>query len=103
MQTQRATAEHAEPCHWCEEPIREGERVAILPCIGRGPVVYHAECLGRVVLGPAAHQLRKCPCFGGTETEDPPPGMSKREAAREAVQVAAVLARTTPVVPWGQA
>ena len=67
-----------DPCPKCEEPILPGEDVRQLD---RGFV--HYECLIRMIMGCAAHQLRECPCFGGTRHD--PPGMTHRQAARLAL------------------
>lgn len=48
---------------------------------GRG-LHFHRDCLLRMVIGSAGHQRGACSCFGGTEED--PPGLSVREAARAA-------------------
>jgi hypothetical protein len=73
-------------CHHCEEPILPGERSQEL--YGRYGVV-HIECFARMVQGSVGHQMRRCPCFGGTEED--PPGTSKREAARASYEYGAML------------
>jgi hypothetical protein len=45
---------------------------------------FHRECLIRLAVGPAAHILKECSCYGGTRHD--PPKMSKREAAKLAAQ-----------------
>ena len=60
-------------CHHCTEPLLPHERVE------HG---YHIECMARIVLGSVGHQLQRCHCYGGTEED--PPGMSVREAAKAA-------------------
>ena len=43
----------------------------------------HQECMLRAVAGSAAHMLRECSCYGGTRED--PPGMTKRQAAKLAL------------------
>ncbi len=68
-------------CPWCEEGLQRGEALVHQ----QGLVYWHHECLFRATVGSAAHILKECSCFGG-EREDPP-GMSKREAAKLALEV----------------
>jgi hypothetical protein len=44
----------------------------------------HHECVARAVLGSVAHIEKRCGCFVPGSTENDPPGMTKREAARAA-------------------
>jgi len=69
-------------CERCGEPITERERLC-----DPSPFVSqrHRECVLRSILGGANHIRRLCSCFGGTADPDPP-GLSRREAAREAVR-----------------
>jgi hypothetical protein len=62
-------------CVWCGEAAPE--------------TGVHQECLFRMVVGSAAHQLGECSCYGG-EREDPP-HLTKREAAELALDVAQML------------
>jgi hypothetical protein len=66
------------PCVYCEEPILPGETYPV----ERTPNLQnvHRECVIRMFLGSAAHQLKECTCYGG-DREDPP-GMTRRDAAR---------------------
>jgi hypothetical protein len=77
-------------CGWCEESIEEGDEGEIMPLLGAGGTVgasvYHRECQVRAVVGSVGHQSGKCSCFGGTEED--PPGMTRREAARAAMRLA---------------
>lgn len=74
-------------CAWCDEPILATDKVTNGTCDK-----LHSECAIRLSMGPASHQLRQCPCFGGTIV--PHPGLTKR---RSAVLAAAVwLARGMP-------
>jgi hypothetical protein len=72
-------------CIHCGELILAGEAPTGAPMLSN----LHRECAVRVIAGSAAHQLGDCPCFGG-EREDPPT-MSKRDAARLAVEAWEVL------------
>lgn len=74
-----------QPCLHCQEPVQQGEpgRMIITPD-GRRPV--HRECLLRMLCGSVGHQKMECGCFGG-DKEDPI-GMTKREAAKAAAEMA---------------
>lgn len=83
-----------EPCSHCDEAIVEGDQGFLMPHVesmvsAEQAVVKmrptHLDCFLRQIYGSVGHQLQMCSCYGGT-TEDPP-GMTKREAARAAVQV----------------
>jgi hypothetical protein len=86
----------APACLWCGEPVlpteqsepaMKGEFVdGVL--IAR-PAVRHYECAARVSLGSWGHQLGLCKCHGG-DFEDPP-HLTKRDAARVALQLANIL------------
>lgn len=71
-----------ELCYHCEELIESGDRGLIIPCVGdivqERPI--HLCCFIREVVGSVGHQQKKCSCYGGNE-EDPPAGMTKKEAA----------------------
>ncbi len=69
----------AETCLYCEEPLLPGE--ARDHTVSRSKM--HHECGARVVLGSLGHLRGKCGCYGGTE--DDPPRMTKRQAARAAL------------------
>jgi hypothetical protein len=70
-------------CMWCEEPIVPGDRYETRGPCAAGFLYVHRECGARSVLGSVGHLKGKCTCFGGTE--DDPPGMTKREAAKAAL------------------
>ncbi len=75
-----------EKCIQCQEPIADSDSGLLMPFLSEaGPreVAEHRECFLRGVVGSVGHQLGRCSCFGGTE--DDPPGMTKRAAARAAV------------------
>lgn len=52
--------------------------------IDSGGTVFHRECFIRLT-GSAAHHRRECSCFVPGSTCSDPPGMTKREAARAAL------------------
>jgi hypothetical protein len=84
--TPRVAVPVGESCLHCEEAIDAADSGVVTPLMdGEGvrAAYYHVECWGRVLLGSTGHQLRLCPCFGGTY-EGEPPEMSKRDAARAA-------------------
>ena len=73
-------------CLYCVEPIVDGDCGVETPYLGpteQTTVVQHKECFLRGVLGSVGHQRKKCSCFGGTEED--PPGMTRREAAKAAL------------------
>lgn len=81
-------------CPNCGEGFVVGERGYPTPhhyTSGKVEIThYHHECIVRMVVGSVGHQTKQCPCFGGKL--DDPPGMSRREAAREAFKL--MMART---------
>lgn len=76
-------------CSHCDELIEAGDsgmwqahiELDRPHAVGR-PV--HRECVIRSIVGSVGHQEGRCSCFGGTEED--PPGMTKREAARAAAE-----------------
>lgn len=74
----------ARQCAWCEEPVLDNE-----PMAEHGDAMYHEECEVREFQGPASHFMQECPCFGGTRGD--PPGMSKRDSARLALEARSQL------------
>ncbi len=87
------------PCIWCGESIEPGDRVRQTND-GQGQV--HFECLVRMIGGSVGHQRGRCHCHGGTEED--PPGLTRREAARaaEALWRAAELVRSGARVRTGR-
>ena len=74
-------------CCWCDESIGKNDKGVIMDSWGPDGVVdayWHYECLLRNILGSVGHQRKKCSCFGGEGNGDPPE-MTKREAAKAAV------------------
>lgn len=79
-------AEHVETpfgavCIHCDELIDEDDAGFVYM---NGPVA-HRDCFIRGAVGGLNHVLGRCSCCGGTEPPDPP-GISRREAARLAVE-----------------
>jgi len=70
-------------CGHCEELIGN-EEPAMTGGID-GPAPFHVDCLKRLLIGSVAHVERRCSCFVAGSDENDPPGMTRREAAREAV------------------
>lgn len=70
------------PCGFCLEPIDARDRGCAVPNAEGGETPYHFECHIRLAIGSIAHQKRRCSCYGGTEHD--PPGMTLRQAAKEA-------------------
>jgi len=64
-------------CEHCEEEVLPEE---VYGGMFNGKPV-HRECMVRMVYGSPAHILKECACFGGTRP-DPPPTLTKRQAAR---------------------
>jgi hypothetical protein len=83
-----------EKCIWCDEPIAEGDSGIVLPYIRHGKgtwVAQHHECELRQMFGSVGHQMCRCSCYGGEEED--PVGMSRREAAKAAVELMTSSAR----------
>ena len=74
-------------CFWCKELVVPGEGApdGITAHSPKGIVHHplHEECAIRSVIGSVGHQRKQCSCYGGTEED--PPGMTKRQAARVAM------------------
>jgi hypothetical protein len=68
-------------CVWCEELIDDDDSGIIY---ANGPV-SHRDCFIRQAVGGLNHVEGRCTCQGGSEPPDPP-GISRREAARLAVE-----------------
>lgn len=73
-------------CLWCEEPIEDDEPRQLVVAIEADQTAsvrgHHAECAIRLAVGSLGHQRRACSCYGGTEED--PPGVPRRVAARAA-------------------
>lgn len=72
-------------CRYCDEDVLPGEPYAHLP----NAQDIHKECLVRMAVGSAAHQLGECTCHGG-EREDPP-HLTRRQSARLAYDTFLIL------------
>lgn len=76
-------------CPFCDEPVLPGETAgkAHIARPGGGEVVpAHPECVIRQAVGGVNHQLGRCCCPGCDGDLPPDPeGVSRREAARQAV------------------
>ncbi len=77
------------PCLHCEEKFVEGDQGFMMDCSHEidpsGEVGQHRECQFRTLFGSVGHQQKKCSCFGGTEED--PPNMTPREAAKAAMDL----------------
>lgn len=81
-----------EPCLYCQEPILAPDIGFIVPHLDEtGPrdAAQHRECMLRHLFGSVGHQMKKCSCYSGTEED--PPGMTPRQAASAAMDLAEVL------------
>lgn len=73
-------------CFRCGEWIEltdSGVVQSLVSMEGPACIAYHHECHARMVLGSLGHQQRRCSCYGGTEED--PPEMTVREAAKAAL------------------
>lgn len=87
-----------EVCRDCGETIAEGDLGCVEPhVLNDGHIVgaRHRECFLRLVFGSVGHQLHLCPCYGG-QFEDPPE-MTRREAARAAVNLQMMSGSADPI------
>ena len=67
-------------CTLCEEPIGLQDNGFYQ---ADGDYSFHFECFIRVIVGSVGHQRGTCSCYGGTDED--PPGLSIRDAARAAL------------------
>lgn len=79
-------------CTHCHEPVLDDERYETVTHIcanpeHAGPRRIHVECVMRSVVGSAQHLMRKDAHGRCDLTCTDPPGMTKREAARAAVDI----------------
>lgn len=72
-------------CDYCGEEVLPHEVTE--QRLNNKPV--HQECAFRSVAGSAAHILGECSCYGGTRED--PPGMTKRHAAKLALDTYRML------------
>lgn len=64
-------------CKWCDEEMTKRDFPP-----ADGPYM-HYECAARAVIGSVGHIEGRCTCYGGTEED--PPGLTRREAAKAAL------------------
>lgn len=72
-----------QPCHWCQDLIAEGDDGVQYD---NGPYM-HYECHMRQVIGSRAHVLGDCSCYVPGSSESDPPEMTKRQAAKAALEM----------------
>lgn len=89
------------PCIYCFEPVLEAEPHERRPVLGKALTLgaIHRECEARGVLGSVGHQMGLCSCRGGPGTMDDPPGLTRRQAARAALDYARGI--SSPARPAG--
>jgi hypothetical protein len=85
------------PCSWCAEPIQLEDNGFLVRSMGAPDalkldgdgeyVVQHRECHLRSVIGSVAHVQKRCSCYNPGAKETDPPELTKREAARLAVEL----------------
>lgn len=69
-------------CEHCGEPILPTDRVDEMTVNGR---MVHFECGARGVLGSLAHVEGRCSCYVPGADELDPPHMTRRQAAKAAL------------------
>lgn len=74
-------------CVRCDERIGFHDDGVLVPSLDVNFTHYafHFECFQRGLVGGINHQLGRCFCCGGSDPPDPP-DMTRREAARLAVE-----------------
>jgi hypothetical protein len=75
-------------CLFCEEVITENDQGVLMPLLDSQAcrlVPKHRECYLRHIFGSVGHQMKTCSCYGGTQED--PEGMTRREAAKAAVEL----------------
>lgn len=79
--------EKADVCPWCGETVDDWEHSEMRAFVDAAGIssmrATHLACSLRSIVGSVGHQRGTCSCFGGTEED--PPGLTKREAARAAL------------------
>lgn len=73
-------------CFRCNEwiaPIDAGVVQHLVGTEGPASIAYHYECHARSIIGSLGHLQKRCSCYGGTEED--PPEMTQREAAKAAL------------------
>lgn len=69
-------------CAHCGEPVT-GLEASLCEFM---PRAEHWACGFRAIMGSVAHIEKRCGCYVPGADETDPPGMTRREAAREAVR-----------------
>lgn len=73
-------------CRYCDEPILPTDEIEFPSSLAEPHNrIAHIECAARKVIGSVGHLLGKCYCYGGTEED--PPGMTYRQAAKVALDL----------------
>jgi hypothetical protein len=68
-------------CFYCQEQIAMGDDGWILV----DGHMLHRECSLRSMIGSVAHQQRRCSCYGGGAASEGESGMTRRQAAKAAM------------------
>lgn len=77
-----------EICLWCEEEVEEGDMgtmQAVVGAAGSSVRPIHHECSMRSVIGSVAHVEGRCSCFVPGALEGDDPRLTRRQAARAAL------------------
>lgn len=77
-------------CEHCSENIAATDDGFVIPHITKeGPREgnWHYECYTRCIVGSVAYQLKQCSCFILGASEIDPPGMTRRQSAKLAVEM----------------
>jgi hypothetical protein len=69
-------------CLFCEEPIAHGDSGFVCE-----DAILHRECQLRTFIGSVAHVQKRCSCFVPGAEETDPPELTRRQAARLAVEL----------------
>jgi len=87
IETKRGDPVYIQPyCAHCEEPLLPVEKLLTFEYDDGSKAPVHVECFMRKILGSAAHQLKECSCHLGANGREEPPGLTKRQAARLALE-----------------
>lgn len=73
-------------CSRCAEAIGEGDSGVFMWHGGQGYKPLHRECMARMVLGSVAHIEGRCSCKVPGAAEGDDPKLTKREAAKAALE-----------------
>lgn len=81
----RVNTPAGESCRWCEERIDKSDFGLFMNGLS-GPEPYHWECQARQLIGSLAHIEKRCSCYVPGATCTDPDDISRRDAAKLAVQ-----------------